>query len=94
MTRLLFASTNPGKIREVRQVLEPLGFEVVGLDSVGTDLAEPHEDGDTFEANALIKARACVAATGLPAVAVHDTEVGAPDLLGALLSSFLFRRVV
>lgn len=81
-TRVLFASTNPGKVREVKQVLEPLGFEVVGLDSVGSDLAEPHEDGDTFEANARIKAVAYAKATGTACLA-DDSGLEVDALGGA-----------
>ena len=58
-TPLLFATSNPHKIREVRAILAPLGFDVAGLNDLPdpADLpTEPVEDGDTFQANARIKA--------------------------------------
>ncbi|HEY8347676.1 MAG TPA: RdgB/HAM1 family non-canonical purine NTP pyrophosphatase [Symbiobacteriaceae bacterium] len=63
--RLVLASKNPGKLRELRALLADTGIEVVALDS---SAPEVEETGDSFEANALIKARAAVAATGLPAL--------------------------
>lgn len=54
--QLLFATTNPHKIEEVAAILKPLDIEVIGLDTINKSLPEPIEDGDTFEANAKIKA--------------------------------------
>jgi len=54
--RLLFASSNPHKIQEVQAILAPLGIDVVGLDSLELIPPEPVEDGQTFQANARIKA--------------------------------------
>ena len=65
--RLLVATHNPGKLREFEYLLEPHGIEVVGAAALG--LAEPEETGDSFAANAALKARAAAAATGLPALA-------------------------
>ena len=65
--RLLDATHNPGKLREFEYLLEPHGIEVVGAAALG--LAEPEETGDSFVANAALKARAAAAATGLPALA-------------------------
>lgn len=56
LMRLLFASSNPHKIDEVRAILDPLGFVVIGLDQLPSVPPEPIEDGETFEANARIKA--------------------------------------
>ena len=56
MIRVLFATGNPHKLDEVRPTLRPLGIEVVGLDSLEEVPSEPVEGGDTFEANARIKA--------------------------------------
>jgi len=51
------ATSNPHKIDEVRAILEPVGIKVIGLDSLpDPPPPEPVEDGDTFEANARIKA--------------------------------------
>ena len=65
--RLLVATHNPGKLREFAYLLEPHGIEVVGAAALG--LAEPEETGDSFAANASLKARAAATATGLPALA-------------------------
>lgn len=60
---ILLATTNPHKLDEVRAILAPLGFAVLGLHDVtlpsgarASTLPEPREDGDTFEANSRIKA--------------------------------------
>lgn len=68
--QLVVATGNPHKIEEIAAVLAPLGIEVLGLrEAGGGDLPEPEENGDTFEANARIKARAYAAALGRPCLA-------------------------
>lgn len=69
--KLLVASNNAKKLKELQQVLDDCGIDGVELVPLGEvePYPEPKEDGLTFEANALIKARAGVAATGLPCVA-------------------------
>jgi XTP/dITP diphosphohydrolase len=62
--RILFATSNPHKIEEVRGILAPHGIEIIGLDSINPQPPEPVEYGDTFEANARIKAIAYARATG------------------------------
>lgn len=65
--RLLLATHNPHKLQEVREMLAPLGIEVVSAaDAALKDVAET---GITFEENALLKARAGFEATGLPTLA-------------------------
>lgn len=68
--RIFLASRNPKKMAEMQRILEPLmpGVQVVGLEDVAA-YDEPVEDGATFADNALLKARAGMAATGLPSVA-------------------------
>lgn len=66
-TKLVIASHNPGKVREIDELLAPFGVEVISAGELG--LAEPVEDGLTFIANAEIKARAAAQASGLPALA-------------------------
>ncbi len=67
---VLLATGNPHKLDEVRAVLAPLGWTVLGLDDLeGPVPPEPEEDGATFEANARIKAVAYAAATGRLALA-------------------------
>jgi len=71
--RLVLATRNQGKIDELRRILTDLaGAQNQSIQLVGTDefdLEDVEETGDTFAANALIKARAVAEATGLPAVA-------------------------
>ena len=64
--RLLAATHNKGKVRELKDLFEPAGFEVVSAIDLG--LAEPEETEMTFSGNALIKARAAAKATGAPAL--------------------------
>lgn len=66
--KLLVATTNPGKLREITAILEDAAIELVTLDDV-PGLAEPEETGRTFAENARLKARYYAAATGLPSVA-------------------------
>ena len=87
MQRLVLATTNPGKLREIRQALGELPVEVVGPDIYG-EIELPIEDGDTFAANAAIKARHYAMATGTWCLAddsglVVDALDGAPGVLSA-----------
>ena len=66
--RLIVASHNAGKVREIAALLDPLGIEALGASALG--LAEPEETGDTFIANAVLKARAAAVASGEPALTV------------------------
>jgi XTP/dITP diphosphohydrolase len=68
VTRLLVASTNPGKLREYRALLADLGVDLVSPTDLGLTL-EVDETGATFVENAVLKARAFAAATDLPALA-------------------------
>lgn len=60
--RIVFATGNAGKIREIREILAGLGMEVVSMKEAGI-CADAREDGATYEENALIKARAVAAFT-------------------------------
>ncbi|MFN5758409.1 MAG: RdgB/HAM1 family non-canonical purine NTP pyrophosphatase [Sphingomonadaceae bacterium] len=64
--RLIIASHNQGKVREIRDLLAPFGIEPVSAGELG--LPEPKETGTTFAENALIKAQASAEASGLPAL--------------------------
>ncbi|WP_099865849.1 RdgB/HAM1 family non-canonical purine NTP pyrophosphatase [Pararhizobium haloflavum] len=64
--RLVVASHNAGKIREIRDLIEPFGFKVVTAGELG--LEEPEETGTTFEENAAIKALTAARAASLPAL--------------------------
>lgn len=81
--RIVVASGNQHKIGEVASILAASGIEDVELVPMAAfSLPEPVEDGETFEANALIKAHACARATGLPALA-DDSGIEVDALDGA-----------
>lgn len=65
--RLAIASHNPGKVREIAELLAPYGIEVASAAEL--DLPEPEETGGSFAENAELKARAAALASGLPALA-------------------------
>ena len=65
--KLVIATHNAGKLREISALLEPFGVEVVSAGSLGLD--EPEETESTFVGNARIKAHAAATASGLPALA-------------------------
>jgi len=84
--RLVIATHNPGKLAEMRELLAPHGVEAVSAAELS--LGEPEETGDTFRANAHIKASAAAKATQLPAFAddsglVVDALNGAPGIFSA-----------
>lgn len=64
---LVAATHNKGKVKELKDLFEPLGFKVVS--AIDLDLEEPDETEKTFTGNALLKARAAALATGRPALA-------------------------
>ena len=85
--KFVLASHNRGKLREMQDILEPLGIRVVLQSDLGLDL-EPEETGETFAENALIKAKAVMEASGLPAIADDsglcvDWLGGAPGVYSA-----------
>ena len=80
MKRLVLASGNPGKIREIGELLSPFHFQIVSQSELGIPEAdEPH---DTFLENALAKARHASRAAGLPALA-DDSGLSVEALGGA-----------
>lgn len=87
MERFVLASHNQGKLREMRDILSELGIEVLSQRDAGVDV-DPEETGTTFEENAIIKAKAVMEASGLPAVAddsglMVDALGGAPGVYSA-----------
>ena len=78
---VVIASTNPGKIAEVRQIMAGLPLVLVTRDEVG-GWPEVEETGDTYLANALLKARAVAAVTGRAALA-DDSGIEVDALDGA-----------
>ncbi|MFO0549418.1 MAG: RdgB/HAM1 family non-canonical purine NTP pyrophosphatase [Polyangiaceae bacterium] len=77
---LVLATKNPGKLAELRALFAPLPVELVAVDEAGVSFASPIESGNTFEANAIIKARAAAEATML--VAIADDSGLEVDALG------------
>jgi XTP/dITP diphosphohydrolase len=65
--RLVIASHNQGKVEEIAALLAPFAIDTVSAAALG--IAEPEETGDSFEANAALKAEAAARASGLPALA-------------------------
>lgn len=85
--KLILASNNAHKLREFREILNPLGIEIIPQSEAGCHF-EVDETGTTFEENAYLKAAAVTAATGLPAVAddsglVVDALNGEPGIYSA-----------
>ena len=76
--RVVLATGNPGKLREMRAILAGHGLEVVAQADLG--IAPPAEDGDSFVANALLKARHAAKVANLPVIA-DDSGIEA-DALG------------
>jgi XTP/dITP diphosphohydrolase len=64
--KLVIASHNPGKVREIKALLDPFGAEVISASDLA--LPEPEETGDTFIANAKLKAHAAAVGSNLPAL--------------------------
>jgi XTP/dITP diphosphohydrolase len=88
-TKIVMASGNAGKIREISRLLEGLGIEVVAQSEFGVE--DALETGTTFRENSLIKARHAADATGLPAIAddsglAVDALDGAPGVYSARYS--------
>ncbi|ODS64579.1 MULTISPECIES: RdgB/HAM1 family non-canonical purine NTP pyrophosphatase [unclassified Arenimonas] len=86
MQRLVLATSNQGKLAELRPLMADAGYALVAQGELG--VGDAVEDGRTFVENAILKARHACAATGLPALAddsglVVDALGGAPGLLSA-----------
>ena len=78
--RLVIASHNQGKVDEIAALLAPFAIDTVSAGALG--IAEPEETGDSFEANAALKAKAAADTSGLPAIA-DDSGLVVPALDGA-----------
>jgi len=91
--QLLIATSNPHKIEEILAVVDDAGadLQLLSLKDAGVDVPEPVEDQDTFEGNALLKARYYAKASGLPCLADDsglevDALGGAPGVISARYS--------
>jgi len=107
VSRLVVATTNPGKVAELEPILGKLGYDVCGLGAF-PGVAAPVESGETFAANAELKARHYAAATGLPALAddsglavaalggqpgVHSARFAGDDATDEQNNALLLRRL-
>jgi XTP/dITP diphosphohydrolase len=107
MPRLLLATTNPGKLREFRRLLDGCGWELAAPVDIGLVL-DVNEDGSTYEENAVLKARAWAEAAGMPALAddsgievdaldgrpgLHSARYGGPGLDDAGRTALLLREL-
>jgi XTP/dITP diphosphohydrolase len=105
--RVLAATRNPGKLRELRRVLAPLDVEVAGLDEVAVE-GEPVEDGADFLDNAKLKAAYYASRAAMPAIAddsglcvdaldgrpgVHSARYSGPDADAARNSARLLAEM-
>lgn len=83
MEKIIFATGNQGKMKEIRSILADLGVEILSMQEAGIE-AEIVEDGKTFEENAVIKARAVAAQlpAGADAVVLADDSGLEVDYLG------------
>ena len=87
MDKIIFATGNQGKLREIRMILEGTGLEIISMKEAGVT-GDIEENGTTFKENALIKAKAVCSMTGMPALAddsglVIDALGGEPGIHSA-----------
>ncbi len=85
--KILAATNNAGKVREIKSILSGLNIEVISLKEAGINI-DPEENGVTFEENALIKARAVAQVSGMPSISDDsglcvDYLDGAPGIYSA-----------
>ena len=93
--KIIFATGNEGKMREIREILSDLPYEILSMKEAGL-VSDPEENGETFEENALIKARALHEALGdqvVDTIVMADDsglEIDAlPDVLGVKSARFM-----
>ena len=89
--KFVAATNNKNKLKEFARILEPLNIELLTASQCGGEDIDPVEDGETFEANAIIKAKAFAKALGMPALADDsglcvDALDGAPGVYSARYS--------
>ena len=89
MKKVVLATTNKGKVKEFKEMLAPLGVEIISSDQLGVEeLPDVEENGTSFEENALIKAKAYYELFGYPALAddsglAIDALEGRPGIYSA-----------
>lgn len=89
--KILIATQNLGKIKEIEEILTPLGYEVISLKDVGLGSLEIEENGNTFEENALIKAKTIYDLLGIPVLADDSglTIHAIPDIMGIYTARYM-----
>ncbi len=85
--KIVAATNNKNKLREFKEILSPLGYQIISLKDLGLDI-EVEETGATFEENSLIKAKAVLKAAGMAALAddsglMVDALNGEPGIYSA-----------
>lgn len=85
---IVLATHNAGKIRELKMILQPLGYDVKAIHEICPHIEEPEETGTTFAENARLKAAYYLQATGLPCLAddsgiIADALQGRPGVYSA-----------
>ena len=85
--KIVAATNNKNKLREFKEILSPLGYQIISLKDLGLDI-EVEETGTTFEENSLIKAKAVLKATGMASLAddsglMVDALGGEPGIYSA-----------
>lgn len=85
---IVLATHNAGKIRELKTILQPLGYDVKAVHEICPHIEEPEETGKTFAENARLKATYYLKATGLPCLAddsgiIADALQGRPGVYSA-----------
>ena len=81
MQKVVLATGNAGKVRELASLLEDFGLDIVAQTELGVDSAE--ETGLTFIENAILKARHAAQITGLPAIADDSRQASTPPAMPA-----------
>ena len=89
--KIVIASHNLGKIKEFKEMLEPLSYSVVGVEELGLDVSGVIEDGDSFEANALIKAKYVYDLLKIPVLSDDSGLIlnAFPELLGIYSARYM-----
>lgn len=89
--KLIIASHNEGKIKEFKEVLEPLGYKVFKSNDFDIDISEVIEDGDDFKDNAIIKAKFLYDKLEIPVISDDSGLVlkSFPNLLGVHSARFM-----
>ena len=69
MKKVIVASGNPGKLKELSAIFQRFGMDVLSKDEAGYDYIDPEENGTTYEENSFIKANEIMKASGIPTIA-------------------------